>query len=92
MPNGHTLVTQGPGGRFFEVTPAGEIVWEYKTIFSGNLRDSDGLPPHPVGKTTYATFRATKLAPDHPALAGRDLRPLDPQPPIVLPTDKPAEG
>ena len=91
MPNGHTLVTQGPGGRFFEVTPAGEIVWEYKTIFSGNLRDSDGLPPHPVGKTTYATFRATKLAPDHPALAGRDLRPLDPQPPIVLPTDKPAE-
>ena len=90
LPNGHTFVTEGPAGRFFEVTPGGEIVWEYKTIFSGNLRDSDGSPPHPVGKATYATFRAMKLAPDHPALAGRDLRPLDPQPPIVLPTDKPA--
>ncbi len=92
MPNGHTFVTEGPAGRFFEVTPAGEIVWEYKTIFSGNLRDSEGSPPHPVGKATYAIFRATKLAPDHPALAGRDLTPLDPQPPIVLPTDKPADS
>jgi hypothetical protein len=91
MPNGQTLVTSGPEGRFFEVTPQGEIVWEYRSIYSGNVRTPDGSPPHPVGKATYATFRATKLAPDHPALAGRDLQPLDPQPPIVLPTDKPAE-
>ncbi len=91
MPNGHTMVTQGPAGRFFEVTPAGDIVWEYKTVFSGNLRNSDGSPPHPVGKATYATFRSTKLAPDHPALAGRDLKPLDPQPSIVLPTDRTAD-
>ena len=88
LADGHTFVTAGPQGRFFEVTPEGEIVWEYKTIFSGNLRDPDGSPPHPVGKATYATFRATKLAPDHPALVGRDLRPLVPQPPVVLPTDR----
>ena len=91
LPNGNTFVTAGPGGRFFEVTPDGEIVWEYRSIYSGNLRDSEGSPPHPVGKATYSTFRATKLPPDHPALAGRVLKPLDPQPPVVMPTDKPAD-
>ena len=91
LANGHTFVTSGPQGRFFEVTPRGEIVWEYKSIFSGNLRDADGSPPHPVGKATYSTFRATKLAPDHPGLAGRDLTPLDPQPPVVLPTGRAAQ-
>ena len=91
LPNGHTFITAGPQGRFFEVTPAGKIVWEYRSIYSGNLRNADGSPPHPVGKATYPIFRATKLAPEHPALASRNLRPLDPQPPIVLPTDKSAE-
>jgi len=27
--NGNTLITEGPGGRVFEVTNAGKIVWEY---------------------------------------------------------------
>ncbi len=27
--NGHTLICSGTEGRFFEVTPEGEIVWEY---------------------------------------------------------------
>ncbi len=29
LPNGNTLVTEGPGGRLFEVTREGQIVWEY---------------------------------------------------------------
>ena len=29
QPNGNTLICEGANGRFFEVTPAGEIVWEY---------------------------------------------------------------
>lgn len=29
LANGNTLVTEGPGGRLFEVTTAGQIVWEY---------------------------------------------------------------
>ena len=29
LPNGNTLVTESDGGRLFEVTPEGEIVWEY---------------------------------------------------------------
>ena len=85
LPNGHTLITSGAQGRFFEVTPEGEIVWEYATPYSGNVRLPDGSPPHPVGESTYAVFRATKVPVDHPALAGRNLAPLDPQPEIVTP-------
>ena len=29
LPNGDTLITESDGGRLFEVTPEGEIVWEY---------------------------------------------------------------
>ncbi len=29
LPNGNTLITESQGGRLLEVTPAGEIVWEY---------------------------------------------------------------
>jgi hypothetical protein len=80
LANGNTLICSGADGRFLEVTPGGEIVWEYWTLFSGNIRTPDGSTPHPVGKSTYAVFRATKLPPGHPGLAGRDLKPLDPQP------------
>ena len=41
QPNGNTLICEGANGRFFEVTPAGEIVWEYVNPFShlnGNIR------------------------------------------------------
>jgi hypothetical protein len=29
LPNGNTLIDEGMNGRFFQVTPAGKIVWEY---------------------------------------------------------------
>ena len=29
LPNGNTLITEGMYGRMFQVTPAGEVVWEY---------------------------------------------------------------
>jgi hypothetical protein len=29
LPNGNTLINEGEYGRFFEVTPEGEVVWEY---------------------------------------------------------------
>ena len=80
LANGNTLICSGAQGRFFEVAPGGEIVWEYWTLYSGNVKTPDGSPPHPVGENTYAVFRAAKLPPDHPGLAGRDLKPLDPQP------------
>jgi hypothetical protein len=84
MQNGNTFITEGAKGRYFEVTPDGEIVWDYLTPFSGNARMPDGTFPQPVGPFIYATFRATHISADHPALEGRELSPLDPQPPVDL--------
>lgn len=33
LPNGNTLVDEAIWGRFFQVTPAGEVVWEYNSPF-----------------------------------------------------------
>ena len=74
--NGHTAITAGRPGRFFEVTPEGQIVWEYWNPYAGTLPGNQA-----------ANFRATKIAPNHPALAGRALTPLDPQPAFVPPPD-----
>jgi hypothetical protein len=35
LPNGNTLVNEGIYGRFFEVTSAGDVVWEYVNPFFG---------------------------------------------------------
>jgi hypothetical protein len=74
--NGNTLICAGPEGRFFEVTKAGDIVWQYKNPYSGNA-------PNPSGDPPYSVFQATLIPPDHPALANRKLQPLDPQPPYT---------
>ncbi len=80
LANGHTFITSGAQGRFFEVTPEGEIVWEYWTPYAGTLPGNQATNANP-----YSVFRAAKIAPAHPALAGRGLTPLDPQPPLVTP-------
>ncbi|HLA77748.1 MAG TPA: aryl-sulfate sulfotransferase [Vicinamibacteria bacterium] len=76
LPNGNTFICSGPSGRFFEVTPQGDTVWEYHNPFSGDA-------PNPAGDPPRSVFRATHLPPQHPALAGRTLRPLVPQPPLL---------
>lgn len=54
LPNGNTLVTEGRFGRIFQVTPAGEVVWEF-------------VSPHFVtivgGAISNAVFRATHYTP-----------------------------
>jgi hypothetical protein len=35
LPNGNTLIDEGMTGRFFQITPDGEIVWEYVTPYVG---------------------------------------------------------
>ena len=62
------------------MTKEGKIVWEYWDPYSGQVRAADGGQAQPVGRNTYAVFRAAKIPPQHPALAGRILRPIDPQP------------
>ncbi|MGI6226910.1 MAG: aryl-sulfate sulfotransferase [Peptococcales bacterium] len=36
MPNGNTFITEGVGGRFFEVTKEKEVVWEFWSPFTDN--------------------------------------------------------
>ena len=35
LPNGNTLIDEGMDGRFFQVTPSGDIVWEYVLPYVG---------------------------------------------------------
>ena len=46
MPNGNTLICSGEQGRLFEVTPAGEIVWDYLNPYhDAGLAERPGRPP-----------------------------------------------
>jgi len=69
LANGNTLVIEGPEGRLFEVTPAGKIVWDYLNPHGGDLNTP--------GVSGQAVFRARRYAPDHPALKGRTLAPIE---------------
>ena len=72
QPNGNTLICEGAPGRMFEVTPSGEVVWEYVNPF---FMYSDAAGGGGGMEYTNATFRCHRYGPDHPALAGRDLDP-----------------
>lgn len=69
LPSGNTFVCSGKQGRLFEVTPAGEIVWEYWNPHGGEIErpSPPGEPPSPVEPTSC--FRAEWIAPDHPGVA-----------------------
>ncbi|HEY1148310.1 MAG TPA: aryl-sulfate sulfotransferase [Pseudoduganella sp.] len=45
LPNGNTLVDEGMNGRFFQVTPAGDIVWEYVSPYFGSSPVGGGGSP-----------------------------------------------
>jgi len=62
LASGNTLVTDGPAGRFFEVTPGGQTVWSHVVTDT-------------AGGTGYLVFRATRYEADYAGLAGRTLRP-----------------
>jgi hypothetical protein len=81
MKNGNTFINEGPKARFFEVTPGGEIIWEYLSQYRGTIHRTNGDPVDPRG-FTYSNFRANFIPADHPAFKGKTLTPLDPQPPV----------
>ena len=72
LPNGNTLICEGAPGRLFEVTPVGEIAWEYINPFLGQSGFGVGGS---VSGLANSVFRAHRYGHDHPALAGRDLDP-----------------
>lgn len=62
LPNGNTAICEGRTGRLFEVTPEGEIVWEYINPHEF---------PHRGDRRNRAIFRAHRYAADSPELRGR---------------------
>ena len=71
LPNGNTLICESMKGRFFEVTPDKEIVWEYANPF---------LTLHPPAWNqgwveTNETFRCLRYGPDFEGFKGRELDP-----------------
>ena len=73
LANGNTLICSGTSGHLFEVTAAGELVWEYINPISRELGTVKIMPD--VLPMTNALFRAARYAPDHPALKGKELTP-----------------
>jgi hypothetical protein len=69
LPNGNTLICSGTEGHIFEVTRAGRVVWDYWNPFGGDVEMENN--PVPVN----SLYRATRIAKDHPGLAGRKLVP-----------------
>lgn len=67
LASGHTLICEGQWGRVFEVTGAGEIVWEYVSPF---------FAPYESQGTANSLFRAYRYDAHSPEIAGR-LRATD---------------
>jgi hypothetical protein len=66
--NGNTLITDGPHGRVFEVTPDREVVWDYVNPYfrrGGRHRgvSADGFETDP-----WRFFRAERYEPRYPGL------------------------
>jgi hypothetical protein len=72
LPNGNTLVCDGPHGTFFEVTAGGDTVWRYVSpvVASGPLNQGDSVP----GQGNLV-FKIRRYGPTYPGLAGRELTP-----------------
>lgn len=87
LTNGNSLICVGPPGRFIEVTPENEIVWEYWMPYMGDVRIADGTRPQPIGPFLFASFRVNHYGLKHPAFEGRKMKALKPQPVVyVAPT------
>jgi hypothetical protein len=56
LPNGNTLICEGTFGRLFEVTEAGDTVWEYLNPYYNSPPDKPESPPR------NAVFRAYRYS------------------------------
>ncbi|MEI7672099.1 MAG: hypothetical protein WCK00_08310, partial [Deltaproteobacteria bacterium] len=81
LANGNTQITSGMYGHMFEVTPAGNLVWEYVSpLMSTNYIQetlglgSDGTPTKGGPALTWnSVFRSHRYAPDFPGLTGKSM-------------------
>src|SRR5262249_55012756 len=87
LPNGDTFVCSGRDGRFFEVTPAGKVVWDYWNPFGGEIEmgmgraglgpPRGGPPPPPPGSGLLrgGPPRAGRPGPGGPPPGGNPVEP-----------------
>ena len=77
LPDGNTLICAGVIGNLFEITPTGEMVWQYvNPMVRGGILAQGELPGKDMrGHLFNAVFKVRRYAPDYPGLAGRDLTP-----------------
>ena len=76
LPNGNTFMCADTEGQLVEVTPEGDVVWEYI-----NPVGTDGeIKTYMIndGPMQNQVFRAYRYGADHPALAGRNLTAMGP--------------
>ena len=66
LASGNTLICEGIWGRIFEVTPEGDVVWEYI-----NPHTAPQKPPGPAIGDVSFVFRAFRYDPDGPEIQGR---------------------
>ena len=79
LPNGNTLICAGVNGKFFEVTSAGETVWEYVNPVGNRTAGDYGIytiMTADAGDRFNSTFRCARYEPDYPGLMGKDLTPM----------------
>jgi hypothetical protein len=62
LDSGHTLISEGSKGCIFEVTPSGDIVWEYVSNF---------WTENPLHGNVNWIFRAQRYAADSPQIQNR---------------------
>ena len=74
LPNGNTLICSDTEGHFFEVTAQGKLVWEYINPVTKEFGTVKILPD--ALPMVNSAFRAYRYGADHPALKGKDLKPL----------------
>jgi len=72
LPNGNTLGCGQAEGHIIEITPEGEIVWEYINPITNSgvkkiITDAD--------YNVHGSFRAMRYGPDYPGFKGKNLVP-----------------
>ena len=73
LENNNTLLCVGREGYAFEVTPTGDVVWEYTTPLQGGTPLNQGDADPPTGANL--TFRMTRYNEDFVGFSGKDLTP-----------------
>jgi len=79
MPNGNTLICSGGHGHLFEVTPEGEVVWEFINPVGDRTSGDYGIfttMTDAAGDRFNSVFKCARYPSDYPGLKDRDLTPM----------------